>query len=624
MLAIFCAGAFFTSCNSCNEKHDSGDETASSESVDPKFEMLPPIASDVFIQKAEGDAGFVLVTAKFPPNAVKSAFLAVNVGDEKVVLRDDGKGGDLKKGDLEFTAKVKDDSQELEASFLESNKRLKQPLLEFEGRAVVGMLKDRRPLDIESFRAGKKIKLPPFVLPGAPELKDHSLMVTNLGVVEDPTRTWNSCTKTGNVDGAWTFKTLMKNLASTTPGALVDDVALSDFTENWLLNWATTKVVNGETVAARTNMNTVLATWRTASQSATLPLPHVPAGKLDMRAAPFRLLAIVNRLDLRGNSGYGFSNAGEGRFVFCMMNNCAAREFNIIFEYGIPKKSCAAVKAYARQWYDLKDMAIGSEPYNLALQAITDQFTKCGTSPSKPNQSSLNQLRTNEIAMGSPWQLREFTLDAATHQFNEVTVQQEPAVIYNAKLNNADVQRLVRYINANAADILATRHEVPLAFEATPFRGGKSHTQAPPAGTPSGTSPHHWNGMGSATPASFITDDNVRQNFSLNTCSGCHGGETQTSFTMIDPKPFGVEATMAGFLTGTPGRTLAGTPIDLDGPNGIMFVPDPAGRPSADSRRKFADLQRRANDLETLVNTNCAGVRVLVERLRFKPLHMTH
>ncbi len=32
---------------------------------------------------------------------------------------------------------------------------------------------------------------------------------------------------------------------------------------------------------------------------------------LDLKFAPFKLLAIVNRLDLRGNSGYGFSNAGE-------------------------------------------------------------------------------------------------------------------------------------------------------------------------------------------------------------------------------------------------------------------------------------------------------------------------
>lgn len=622
VLAISCFSAFLTgSCNSCN-KDKAEDETASSESVNSKFEMLPPIASNVFIQQDENNSGMVLVTAIFPQGSVKSRLLAINLDNEKIVMRDDGKGGDVKQGDFEFTARIKDNLQELESSFSAMNKRATEPLMEFVGRSVVSARKERRMFDTKAFLAGKKILVPRFLLAGAPELKDHSLMVTNLGVVEDPSRTWNSCTRTGNVDGAWTFKTLMKNLASTSPGALVDDIALSDFTENWLLNWSTAMPVNGEMVPSRTSINTVLSAWKTASQN--LPLPLVPNGKLDMRAAPFRLLAIVNRLDLRGNSGYGFSNAGEGRFVFCMMSNCQAQQFNVIFEYGIPKKSCAAVKAYAKQWYDLKGLTIGSAQYNTELQAITDQFTKCGTSPSKPNQSSLNQLRTNEIALSSPWELREFTIDATSHKLTEVTVQQEPAVKYNAKIDNADVQRLVRYMNANAADILATRYEVPLAFENTDFRGGKSHTQAPPAGNPSGANPHHWNGTGNATPASFVVDDNVRQNFSLNTCSGCHGGETQTSFTMIDPMPFGVEATMAGFLTGTPGRTVVGTPIDLDGPNGIMNVPDPAGRASANSRRKFADLQRRADDLETFVNENCGGVRGFIGVLQFKPLKMTH
>lgn len=38
--------------------------------------------------------------------------------------------------------------------------------------------------------------------------------------------------------------------------------------------------------------------------------------QLDLAQSPFRLLAIVNRVDLRENSIYGGGDAGEGRLVF--------------------------------------------------------------------------------------------------------------------------------------------------------------------------------------------------------------------------------------------------------------------------------------------------------------------
>ncbi len=49
-----------------------------------------------------------------------------------------------------------------------------------------------------------------------------------------------------------------------------------------------------------------------------------------------------------------------------------------------------------------EEFPLGSAAYNLALQNITDQFSKCGTNTSRPNQSSLNALRTNEIALVLP------------------------------------------------------------------------------------------------------------------------------------------------------------------------------------------------------------------------------
>ena len=86
--------------------------------------------------------------------------------------------------------------------------------------------------------------------------------------------------------------------------------------------------------------------------------------------------------------------------------------------------------------------------------------------------------------------------------------------------------------------------------------GGHALTKAPPAGN-SIPQVHHWDGTTSNIPLSFITDDTVRHLFSLNTCSGCHGGETQTGFTQVDPVFFGTQATLSGFLTGKAWREMA-------------------------------------------------------------------
>src|SRR5439155_20526022 len=109
-----------------------------------------------------------------------------------------------------------------------------------------------------------------------------------------------------------------------------------------------------------------------------------PSGFLDMRFAPFKLTAIVNRFDLRTRAS-GIP-AGEGRMIFCLINSdcTAAESFTLIFEYGINKPEvCDSLKNWATQWFNLKDLTLGSTQYLSALQAITDQFTLCGTNPNR-------------------------------------------------------------------------------------------------------------------------------------------------------------------------------------------------------------------------------------------------
>ncbi|HEY6978076.1 MAG TPA: hypothetical protein VH396_17370 [Chitinophagaceae bacterium] len=587
-----------------------------------------PAAKNVFVQKIKGDNAHILIIAQYLKTEISERYLAINDNGSKIVFRDDGSGADKIADDGLYTAKIKTDVNEFKKIVSAKNNQLrftKQRPLKFVGREIIYPVINAQAseVDIKKFDDNEAVPVTDLDAVTADHsiLKDHSLMITDLSVVEDPNQTWNSCDQTGNVDGAWTFKTLMKNLASTDPSNLATDAQVSDFVLNWLNTWTVVKTINQEKVPARPNVTTkIIQPWLDRSFEA-----GAPNGQLDMRFAPFKLLAIVNRVDLRAG---GNINAGEGRFIFCLINSSCTdkEEFNVIFEYGVPKSGCSDIQAYAQQWFDLSNLTLGSVEYNEALQNITDQFTLCGTSPSKPNQSSLNKLRTNEVALAPPshiWELREFLISGGTHLLQETTVQKEPAVKYNAKVDNANVRRLKRFADKNQAAIKNNTYTVPKKFQRNAFLGGHAFTRTPPAGNLV-PQVHHWDGTTSSFPLSFITDDTVRHLFSLNTCSGCHGGETQTGFTHVDPVFFGTQATLSGFLTGNAGR-IGSFDFDNDNTNGIMTVEDAAGRPaSAPEFRGFNDLERRAIDLENLVNATCGSPLQIKEMLMFKPLNMTH
>jgi len=130
---------------------------------------------------------------------------------------------------------------------------------------------------------------------------DKSLFIRDPAVVLDPARTWDPCTGAGTQGGVWTFAHLVREMANgsgSTP---------EDFVKNWLSNWLNTYTVNGDTVPLRTQMfNQVIQPWAVASGvTATLvtnPTTGVKSvtltGPLDLDIAPFRLLGIVNRIDL--------------------------------------------------------------------------------------------------------------------------------------------------------------------------------------------------------------------------------------------------------------------------------------------------------------------------------------
>lgn len=582
--------------------------------INPAFEQSPPLATDISLELLEKplDSGKnIRLVASFEQGQIDGDFLALNLNDEKVVLRDDGKGADEEKGDNKFSIFLEEDLANLRNE-LDQRKRLSlasDTIPIFKNRSMVNF----SPEELEGFNPkelslGRSFKIPAGILLGLPGFSDQekTLMITDLDVVEDPSRTFNPCTQTGAANGVWTFGELMRQMASPSPGAIASDLDASNFARNWLNSWLINQTVNGESLAARPAIQNIISNWESKSNVST-------GGILKMEFAPFKLIAIVNRLDLRGNSGYGFSDAGEGRLVFNALDgNCNALQFTVIFEYGINKRSCNAVKAFAQEWDDLNNLTLGSAAYNTALENITAQFTKCGTNPNKPNQNSINQVRTNEVNLGIPWELREFNLNNAG-QLKLVTVKQEPAVKYNAKVNNADVERLATFVNNNTTSFENNNYSisetVPLnsgsATPTTPFLGGKSHTPFPPTGP--APSAHHWDGTTTPGPG-FINSDLARHMLSVNTCSGCHGGETQTFFTHLSPSNIGSPTILSGFLTG-------------------ITVSDAANRPAGSpTNRTFNDLLRRETDLNNLLSNTCLPSKVfnLAHRLQFRPNRMTH
>jgi hypothetical protein len=352
-------------------------------------------------------------------------------------------------------------------------------------------------------------------------------MITDLSVVEDPVRTRGA--------GPWTFRHLAEALAPTAAEAPA-------LVEAWLSQWLSDQVVNGHVVPARPALRRLVLD----------PWPRIDGG-LDLSRAPFRLLAIVNRMDLRDLAA---GNAGEGRFVFGVLDaRGAPTEFTVILEYKLPAATAAEVRGWADAWHALGALPFPSAAYNEALEAITTRFAGRNAAPGRPNGSALSQLRTNEIALAAPWELREFALDTATGRLQPKVVELTPDASFDR------TAALAGFVNANETAILAGTHLVPNGLGGAPFAGGASRNDLAP-----------WRAPG-------VLSNDARHLFSLGTCNGCHGVETGTPFLHVFPRPAGRPSALSAFLTGT-------------------ALPDPVNRQVT---RSFADLGRRSADLRSIV-----------------------
>jgi hypothetical protein len=560
----------------------------------------------------------------------RTDLVAVGPDGQQVVFRDDGLEGDAAPRDFEFTGIAHfhlDDLAERAAEDRTSTDRGESTGVPvFDQRAIVGEATSE-PFDIEGFEAGARVALtrslsisptagspteegheehgeeggPHAVVaathvPGTNQFQDRVLMIRSAGVVQDPARTFNPCTGAGTPMGVWTFG----HLATAMANQAASGINPSTFVETWLNEWLVNpQIINGFNVLPRGAMQALINDWRNASGG----------GPLNLAIAPFRLLAINPRIDLRtttgGGGGYGgvgsgnFLDAGEARFTFGIVlppgyvqsqgqffatvpigGGCFATRFSVIFEYRVPKCHCEDVRDWARQWRRLNLFVPGTAAYNSRLEALTRVFTDANRNPTRPNRNAIGQVRSNEIALQPPWEIREFQLRMFPWSFLlETTTADTPDDSFNG------TPAFTAFVNAVFTGTAGPA--VPLFFplgSGTNFLG--AHPQTPNPFTT------FWNGPG-IPPAQLQT----RHLISLGTCNGCHARETDT---VPKPPPIGLAgfqhiesfhpappALISEFLTG-------------------VHVLDPVDLVTV---RSFDDLARREIDINAVARMICGHFR---------------
>ena len=420
---------------------------------------------------------------------------------------------------------------------------------------------------------------------------ESSVLVRDHLVVDDSARTQDPCLSRSAADASkkWTFGYLMSQMAN--------GVTPSSFARSWLTTWETSTTINGDPlveirpdpvgdpfITNRKPLATLVReAWERASGGTTLA----------MNKAPFRLLAIVNRFDLRkAPRNFGEGTSGELRFVFSVLDlnssstgACAQYpgalghldsgergEQMVILEYAVDTSTAALQRQWILDWTALTNLQRGTPEFATALQALTEKVVQKGKGGSRPNGSALIRIRTNETGTELNWDLREFNINANSHLVVPVVVKQTPRGALNGSND------LALWMQRNTAAILAGTYVVPDLFPAgqgygsTNFRG--SHSLNAVSNT-------FWKGG-----TRFAVDPEARHQFSKNTCSGCHSRETGTGFFHVHGRDVGSESRLSPFLEG-------------DGQGGEFCTPDPVTGQS----RCFNELQKRVSDALSYLNT---------------------
>jgi len=311
-------------------------------------------------------------------------------------------------------------------------------------------------------------------------------------------------------NGPWSFRHAIEAMAPAgrEPGEMV---------EAWLSEWVTKRTFNGYTLDAEADLRAnemrirVVCPWlqRSPENGCDATCGQCKERKLDVAKAPFRLLAISNRMDLRTAAG-AVGPSGEGRLVFGLARGNGddapvMGAMTVILEYRLPDS--LNVREWAERWHALGAHSQFDDAYRMDLETLTEKFVARNASPDRPNGSAISQLRSNEVELNWIWQMREFRLgnDGAIHI---ASTKNTPSDSLNASPG------LAAWMNANAKAIVANKYEVPEGMLSASI----------PATTFS------WQVPGVA--------ETTRKAFAQNTCNGCHTSEQVSVDTAFHVSPF--------------------------------------------------------------------------------------
>ena len=335
--------------------------------------------------------------------------------------------------------------------------------------------------------------------------KDKALLINSPLVVDDPERTQFNLED--STRGAWSFSGLMARIAPAN-----SDV--EEFVRSWLNSWIRPSQVNGFQVPVR-DISGILEDW-----------PKNNAGKLDLSKAPFRLLAISNRLDLR-SAVAADKKAGSLIFIFGLFDQTPGEN------YGRPLKMTVTIEFDLRtevynlmdwtlKWYWLSSNSSFDEAFKKKLEQLTIAATAQNPLIQKTNQSAFSVIRTSDNEFGSTTEFREFSLNASGDRLVQSPLKQTPDVSFNTDRK----LELVQWINDNLSAVGSNKFEVKKEFLA---------------------------GSATAPATSWLADTDlsprVRSNFAMATCTGCHQSETQNSGIHIANRKENEPSQISPFVT---------------------------------------------------------------------------
>ncbi len=299
------------------------------------WEQDPPEVDSIWVQKLTApisEGRNMIMRIKYASSRVLPDTIRVYYGASgSVLFNDNGVAPDLVAGDHIYASYLTENlgSFEMQMTALNANLQPLGTVTVFEGHN--GKSVPVQLFDIVGFNNFQEVLIPAKITSGFncdAELKrEFSLFITKLAVTEDPARTYNVVDSTGNPVGAWTFGQMIKNMAN----EAATGVSAKSFLKAWVTSWLDDIVVNGDTVDKRVDARLFLIyPWVIKANpafvaSSPLFTRHDVTGAANylianpaywetlwnntpeydlLINAPFKLSAIVNRIDLRGNPAY--------------------------------------------------------------------------------------------------------------------------------------------------------------------------------------------------------------------------------------------------------------------------------------------------------------------------------